>query len=88
MTDHSHDNRELEDRLRALGEGISTARARRAREEVELANAEEALAAGKKKLQEFGITTSDDLRAHIDGLEKKLAAELDSAEALLVQAGG
>lgn len=88
MTDHTHDNRALEDRLRSLSEGISSAQSKRAREEVELKHAEEALAAGKAKLQEFGITTADDLRERLAALEGDFARELETAEELLAKAGG
>lgn len=84
---HEHDTRALEDRLRGLHQSISDARSRRARDEVEVANAESALAEGKEALAALGISTSDELRSRVAELESEIKTSLEAAEKELQAAG-
>ena len=74
----------LEERLGNIQQRISQATARRAREEVEVENARASLAEAKERLkEEFGVVTSDDLRAKKTELESALQSAVEEIEAAL-----
>jgi adenylyl- and sulfurtransferase ThiI len=79
---------DIEDRLRSVQTRRSQAATKRARDEVEVENAQKALDAAKKDLEtEFGVVTGADLREVRAKLEAELEEAVADAEKALEEAG-
>jgi adenylyl- and sulfurtransferase ThiI len=79
---------DITERLRSVQTRRSQAATKRARDEVEVENAQKALDEAKKNLElEFGIKTSADLREVREKLVTELEEAVSAAEKALEEAG-
>lgn len=79
---------DLEERLSAAQQRITSATGRKARAEVERDNAKDSLATSKKTLaEEFGIKTNEDVKRVRAELESEVESAIQEIEAALEEAG-
>lgn len=80
--------RDLDGQITAIKTRLATAQRAKLRAEAEREAAQTAADTARRQLaEEFGVTSVDDARAMLGGLETELASQLDTIRAALDEAG-